>query len=90
MKVTTAVGDIGRERLYPVSLLLSAKWSGHSRSCPNPEGEFVGGSEMSLEQKKEGNRSERRMPPTAESWLNGPPADQTLPDVVIEVYDGRP
>jgi hypothetical protein len=64
-----AVGGIRRERLCRISLLLLAKWSGHGRYCPNPKGESIGCSEMSVEQQKEGIRSERRMPPTAESRM---------------------
>jgi len=33
-----AVGGIRRERLCRISLLLLAKWSGHSRYCPNQKG----------------------------------------------------
>ena len=62
----TAVGVVRRERLRPDSLLLLAKWSVNSRWCPNPQGEFIGCSEMSLEQQKKGIRSERRMTTTAE------------------------
>src|SRR5574341_1327828 len=50
----TAVGSARRERLWPVSLLLLAKWSVNSRYCLNPKGEFIGCSEMSLEQQKQG------------------------------------
>jgi hypothetical protein len=65
----TAVGVVRRERLRPDSLLLLAKWSVNSRWCPNPQGEFIGCSEMSLEQQKKDIRSERRMTPTAEYRL---------------------
>ena len=71
LNLKPAVGCIRRERLCRISLLLLAKCSGHIRYCPNPKGEFIGCSEMSLEQQKDGNRRERRMPPTAESRLIG-------------------
>ncbi len=46
----TAVGGVRRNQPWPVSLLLLAKWSVNSRYCLNPQGEFIGCSEMSLEQ----------------------------------------
>jgi len=54
-----------KRTLRPDSLLLLAKLSVNSLWCPNPQGEFIGCSEISLEQKKN-IRSERRMTPTAE------------------------
>jgi len=69
MNVKTAVEVVRRERLRPDSLLLLAKWSVNSRWCPNPQGKFIGCSEMSLEQQKQAGRSERRMTSTDESGM---------------------
>ena len=52
--------EVSVESDSPVSLPLLAEWSGRSRYCPNPEGEFAGWSETSPEQQKEGDRSESR------------------------------
>jgi len=69
MNSKTAIAGIRRERLCRISLPLLAKWNGHSRYCLSPQGYSIGCGEMSLEQLKDGNRSERRMPPIAESRM---------------------